>query len=84
MNMREINPPDYAILLRFALEQTRCAHSSSVAEKMTIAQLGFDSLELMELQIEFESIHGLTLDVDAIQADTLFGELIVGLRPVDA
>jgi acyl carrier protein len=75
---------DYTTLLQFALDKTRCAHAPSVAEQMTIAQLGFDSLELMELQMELEDIHGLKLEVDTIGADTVFGDLIASLKPLDA
>jgi acyl carrier protein len=84
MNIQEITQPDYPTLLQFAIDKVRCAHAPSVAEKMTIAQLGFDSLELMELQMEFEDIYGLTLDVDAVRADTSFGDLIASLKPLDA
>lgn len=75
---------NYTMLLHFALEKTRCAHAPSIAEKMTIAQLGLDSLELMELQMELEDAHFLTLDVDTVQADTVFGELIASLKPTDS
>jgi acyl carrier protein len=82
MTSQDIAAFDYAALLQFALEKTRSAHPPAVAEKMTIAQLGLDSLELIELQMELEDSYFLTLDIEAIQAETVFGEMIASLKPI--
>lgn len=84
MSVETTTTPDFDTLLKFAVEKIRCTHSVEEAAKMTIAELGVDSLELIELQMEFEDIHGLVLDVDALQANTPFGEIVAGLQSLDA
>jgi acyl carrier protein len=75
-------PLDYPALLQFAIEKLHLNVTAAQAKDMTIAQLGVDSLVLMELQMELEDVHGLTLDVDIVHSDTTFGALIGSLAPL--
>lgn len=67
-------------LLAFCLHQIQTPHPPQVAAAMTLAQLGLDSLQLIELQMEIEDTFDLTFDVDALRADLTLAALVASVQ----
>lgn len=83
MTRADITQNDHDALLAFCLSRIRSSHLPEEAAQMTLAQLGLDSLELIELQMELEDHHGLGLDVDALRAEMTLSELVASLQKLE-
>lgn len=74
---------DKNAVLTFAIECIRSAHSPAKVAEMTIAELGLDSLNLVELQMELESRFFLELDIDTLSSEQVFSDMIASLTPLE-
>lgn len=79
MNDATSSTPNKEMLLQFIVDKCRLQVSVAEAADQTLAQLGIDSLELLELAIEIEGTHQLNLDVNELGAETTISDLIDGL-----
>lgn len=79
MNDTASSLPDRETL--FQLIHDNCDLKVPVEEAAgkTLAQLGIDSLELIELALELEGTYQLTLDMDDLGAETTLADLVDGL-----
>jgi acyl carrier protein len=68
--------PTLEILLAHVVNSCRLTISPEAAAEKTLAGLGLDSLELMNMAMELEDNFGLELDLETVTAETTLGELI--------
>jgi len=66
----------FEILLNHVVTSCRLTISPDVAAQKTLAGLGLDSLELMNMAMELEDNFGLELDLETVTAETTLGDLI--------
>jgi acyl carrier protein len=64
------------ILLTFVVTMCKLTIEPEDAAQKTLAGLGLDSLELMNIAMELEYNFGLELDLDGVSAETTLGDLI--------
>lgn len=79
MNNISSLPADKESLLQFVIDKCQLNVPVSEAADMTLAELGIDSLELLELAIEMEGTFRLSMDVNELGAETTLSSLIDGL-----
>lgn len=79
MNDTTLPIPDRETLLQLILDNCDLDVSLEEAAGKTLAQLGIDSLELIELALELEGTYRLTLNMDELGAETTLADLVDGL-----
>lgn len=79
MNDITPSPPDKATLLQFILDNCKLDVPAQEAAGKTLAQLGIDSLELLELAIEMDGTYKLNLEVSELGAETTLADLVDNL-----
>jgi acyl carrier protein len=73
--------PDRQALLELVVKTAYLDQSPSEAANLTLAQLGLDSLGIVEIAMAIEDQYQLQLDVDQLKADTTLGALIDSILP---
>ena len=68
--------PDRLALLELVVKTALLDQSPQEAASLTLAQLGLDSLGIVEIAMAIEDHYNLQLDVDQLQSDTTLGSLI--------
>lgn len=68
--------PSFDTLLDYVVTSCRLTLSPQEASNKTLAGLGLDSLELMNLAIELEDRYGLELDLNNLSGESTLGELL--------
>lgn len=71
--------PDRQALLQFILDNCKLDMPAGEAAGKTLAQLGIDSLELLELAIEMDGTYQLSLEVNELGAETTLSDLVENL-----
>jgi len=70
------NKPTQELVRQLVQKTCRLNGPVEEAEKQTIVQLGWDSLEIVTLVVELEETYGIELDIDNLRSDTTLGELM--------
>ncbi len=82
MNNTSSALPDKETLMQFIVDNLKLDVPTSEAANKTLAQLGIDSLELLELAIEIDGTYSLSLEVSELGAETTLSDLADNLlRP---
>lgn len=63
-------------LTQLIYKQIDCAQPAQQALAMTLAQLGIDSLGLVDIALELEQQLEIDLDLDLVTADTTLAEVV--------
>lgn len=79
MNDISTSLPDKETLLQFILDHCKLDVPAQEAAGKTLAQLGIDSLELLELAIEMDGTYQLNLEVSELGAETTLAGLVDNL-----
>ncbi len=74
---------DSAALLQWLINRCEIKSTQAQPEKLSIAQAGVDSLEIVSISMDFEDQFGLRIDLASLTADTTLEEVIARLLPAE-
>jgi acyl carrier protein len=74
---------DKQALLRWLIARCEIKQTQAQPEKLSIAQAGIDSLEIVSISMDLEDQFGFRIDLSNLTADTTLEEVIAKLLPAE-